>query len=384
LTGESELTSETSRHWLRTAAVLFALVACSTLTACDGTSGGTSSDVGGVVAHSVSWAPDGELLAFIGWDGAYVVRPTGRGLSRVAEGDVHDAAWAPSRRELALVVLERAGEDPIAGINEIELVDVASSERRNLSRSPADDVDPAWSPDGERVVFSSNRAGNYDLYVVRRDGRGLRRLTRNPARESVPAWSPDGHTIMFRREGGSRVPFSGGTESIVRISADGARERVLLSMDPRESLNRCCWRVRWSPDGRRVALDLGASIRVIDLASGRSTFLARRGTAPIWSPDATHILFEAWEPRDCSGVGGLCIEFRVAGPWVMRADGSRRFSLATTAKLPSVVTVGSSWSPDGRMIATVLDVNGGRSIIVVKADGSHFRRLDLVKSAEAG
>lgn len=178
--------------------------------------------------------------------------------------------------------------------------------------------------------------------------------------------------------------LSGGTESIVQISADGAREDVLVSMVPDEELDRCCWRPRWSPDGRHVAHDLGASISVIDIASGRSNVLASRGTAPLWSPGNTHILFDGWEPFDCSGVAGFCLGFSLTGLWVVKADGSQKFSLMKRAKVPSAVPVGSTWSPDGRWIAFVLDVNGDRSIALVDANGSEFRQLHLVEDAKAG
>jgi TolB protein len=55
----------------------------------------------------------------------------------------------------------------------------------------------AWSPDGLQIAFYSDRAGNNDLYLVNRDGRGLRQLTSNKAPDSEPSWSPDGSTLVF-------------------------------------------------------------------------------------------------------------------------------------------------------------------------------------------
>jgi Tol biopolymer transport system component len=83
-------------------------------------------------------------------------------------------------------------------------------------------------------------------------------------------------------------------------------------------------------------------------------------------------------------VVGFCLGFRDTGLWVMKADGSQKLSLSKRAKVPSVVTVGSSWSPKGRRIAFVLDVNGDRSIALVNADGSEFQRLHLVEGAKVG
>jgi TolB protein len=85
-----------------------------------------------------------------------------------------------------------------------------SGERR-LTWHPGNDLQPAWSRDGSRIVFESDRDRNGDcvfhecagyaaeLYVVNVDGTGLRRLTRTRASEAYPAWSPDGTRIVFAR-----------------------------------------------------------------------------------------------------------------------------------------------------------------------------------------
>ena len=60
-----------------------------------------------------------------------------------------------------------------------------------------DNIQPALSPDRTRVVFSSNRGGSYDLYLMDVDGRNLRRLTTDPGTEREPAWTPDGSRIVY-------------------------------------------------------------------------------------------------------------------------------------------------------------------------------------------
>ena len=56
---------------------------------------------------------------------------------------------------------------------------------------------PAFSPDGTRIAFTSNRDGNSEIYVMNRDGSNVRRLTNNPAIDSTPTWSPTGTQIAF-------------------------------------------------------------------------------------------------------------------------------------------------------------------------------------------
>jgi len=66
------------------------------------------------------------------------------------------------------------------------------SRQRALTRNSADDSDPAWSPNGRSIAFTTTRDGNSEVYVMNPDGSGQRRLTRDPAEDSFPVWSPGG------------------------------------------------------------------------------------------------------------------------------------------------------------------------------------------------
>lgn len=83
--------------------------------------------------------------------------------------------------------------------SEIFVAESDGSNERNLSDSAAFDGWPAWSPDGEFIVFSSNRAGPANtgqLYLVRADGSGLRQVTFGPWSHAQPAWSADGLALF--------------------------------------------------------------------------------------------------------------------------------------------------------------------------------------------
>jgi len=83
------------------------------------------------------------------------------------------------------------------GAFDIFSADLAGERVVNLTADPHPDRSPSWSPAGDRIVFASRRASNWDLYTMRADGSDLRRLTEHPAYDGEPAWSPDGRRIAF-------------------------------------------------------------------------------------------------------------------------------------------------------------------------------------------
>ena len=64
------------------------------------------------------------------------------------------------------------------------------SDQRRLTRNLDIDLDPAWSPNGRSMAFTTNRAGNYEIYVMNADGSGQTRVTNNPSIDAQPDWQP--------------------------------------------------------------------------------------------------------------------------------------------------------------------------------------------------
>jgi Tol biopolymer transport system component len=62
--------------------------------------------------------------------------------------------------------------------------------QRRLTDDPADDVSPRWSADGSKLLFVSNRDGDYEIFVMNADGSGLTQLTDDEEDEALPAWQP--------------------------------------------------------------------------------------------------------------------------------------------------------------------------------------------------
>ena len=90
------------------------------------------------------------------------------------------------------------------GDSEIYVMDIDGSKPLRLTINPARDYDPAWSPDGDGIAFVSNRnRGIEQIYVMGSDGGNLKRLT-NGAAHQQPAWSPEGERIAYVRNKGGR------------------------------------------------------------------------------------------------------------------------------------------------------------------------------------
>ncbi|HPZ10452.1 MAG TPA: DPP IV N-terminal domain-containing protein [Candidatus Eremiobacteraeota bacterium] len=82
---------------------------------------------------------------------------------------------------------------------DIMVINPDRSGYHNLTNHPDLDIEPAWSPDGKKIAFSSNRRGNFQIFAMNSDGTGLYQVTkRSTANDTHPTWSPDGKWIAFQ------------------------------------------------------------------------------------------------------------------------------------------------------------------------------------------
>ena len=144
---------------------------------------------------------------------------------------------------------------------------------------------PAFSPDGTRIAFNSNRDDNNDIYVANVDGSDVRRLTNNPAIDTSPTWSPNSQQIAFTSD-------RTGSPQIYVIGADGTGLRRL-------TYETYCDRPTWSPPPfNEIAYSSktgpGHDIKVIDLATNevrQLTYGLGSNESPSYSPNGRHVAF---------------------------------------------------------------------------------------------
>ena len=108
----------------------------------------------------------------------------GSNLCNLTNNEAYDAhpAWSPDGEKI-LFYSQRNG------YGEIWVMDAdCSNEPDNLTENAATDTEPAWSPDGQHIVFVSDREGNWDIYVMDADGSNIRPLTTNPGDDRNPTW----------------------------------------------------------------------------------------------------------------------------------------------------------------------------------------------------
>jgi TolB protein len=225
---------------------------------------------------------------------------------------------------------------------------------------------PNWSPDDSKLVFQSNREGNWNIYTVKVDGSDLTRMTHGPAAETSGAFSPDGALLLFAsdREGGANDLFvmpSAGGEAVQITWGAAAGSRSIWSPDGAHVLYRAS-RPPTTEDGAPGEF---FRVRPDGNAAGTVAGGPRREFNPAYSPDAARIVFDAhrdggWESDD----GGWEV-------FVMNADGTDRRMLTRN----DVNDWGPSWSPDGRTIVFLSGMENVYDVHLMDAEGSGVRRL---------
>lgn len=187
--------------------------------------------------------------------------------------------WSPSGTELAYVSY-------FSGAPGIYLVDVASGQKSPVITAGNLNISPSFGPDGRQMAFGrAVGGGNVEIFVCNRDGSGLRQLTQSSAIDTNPAWSPSGTHVAFTS---SRT----GSPQIYVMDAQGSNlRRLTFDGDYNDG-------AAWSPDGTRVVYASrrrgSFDIAVSDVVTLESRLLTNGGGShetPSFSPDGRKIVF---------------------------------------------------------------------------------------------
>ena len=151
--------------------------------------------------------------------------------------------WSPDGRQIAYVALPKDG-----GNFDLWIMNADGSGKRKLTFSAANEVFPAWHPQGHTIAFATDLNGNFDIYGISLPDEKTFPIVTGPANETRPAWSPDGTKIAF-----TRWPAEGrSTDATLWVAnADGSVPTELAIAPP-------AVHPAWSPDGMTLAFQRSA------------------------------------------------------------------------------------------------------------------------------
>ncbi|MGH9141202.1 MAG: hypothetical protein ACRD2I_08685, partial [Vicinamibacterales bacterium] len=311
-----------------------------------------------------AFSPDGESIAFRSsrqGGGIFVMGRTGESVRRLADRG-YNPAWSPDGTKIVYAT-------DVAAIlgrgvsSELRTVTVATGDTQRLFQGDA--VQPSWSPHGLRIAYwrvFGERLGQRDILTIPAAGGTPVPVTSDPAVDWSPVWSPDGRFLFFCSD-------RGGTMNLWRVPID---ERTGATLGPPEPLSApaaYASHISLSADGRSAAFTASSSAKTIQAASfepgtgsirGEATTVvggSRPVSGPSPSPDGRWIAFFSLAPQ-------LDI-------FVTRADGSGLRQLTNDKANDRNPT----WSPDGNTIRFMSNRSGKNQVWSMNVDGSGARPL---------
>ncbi len=201
-----------------------------------------------------AWSADGQWVTFKRGNAVWVSRVDGSGLRALHETAADrvnhtQPGWSPDGARL--IFRDNRDRAP-ANVGDIWVIDFDGSHEHAVLKRPGDERYPTFSPDGTRILFrgdddSVEASGDEELFVMHADGTGVVALTDDDVVDSAPAWSPDGSRIAFESE------RDGTDREIYVMDADGTDVVRLTDNDVHDE------GPAWSPDGRLLAFSRGDS-----------------------------------------------------------------------------------------------------------------------------
>ena len=294
------------------------------------------------VVSSAVWAPDSRRLIYMQPElaGADSSGTTARIYHQAELGEAQQLGWSPAfGRTLELLPPDKlifGVRSPRENLREVFIGDASNAPPKALTAGISTDRQPCYSPDGEQVIFTSNRTGNLDVWALHRKTGVLRRLTDNPADDWDPAFSPDGKYFLWSS---SRT----GQFEIWMANADGTNPRQVT----RGGLD--CENPAMTPDGKwivyLVANPQRNGIWKIRPDGTEATQLTSSGYGiPEISPDGRYLAFFRDASADLRVLYVLSMETGKAVPTEIKLP-IQKETIASLGRL--------RWMPGGKAIAFV-------------------------------
>jgi tricorn protease len=376
-------------------------------------------------------AADGSIIAYEFEDGLWTVSPAGSEPTRLSLQVSHDdlrneivrkterdgaeeLALSPDGK-LAAFVLD--GDVFVTGISSKDDQEIAKEFTARVTTTPERERSLSWSPDGEKLLFSSAQHGNDDLYLAKRSDEetswtesfdfDFTRLTTSPVDDFAAKFSPDGKNICFVR----------GRGALIVIPAEGGNETVLIDRWYEPGFD-------WSPDGKWIAYStaddgFNYDVWIVSAVGGDAYNVSRHPSddlVPQWSPDGRRLVWTAKRVGNTHDVWGVWLtredDERTPAQWLklwndkpedekkMKENGDE----GEEEKKPDLPTVkiefdrlwervvqitdlkgdegAAQVSPDGKTIIFTAEHEGETDLYKVRWDGDELKRLTTEASPE--
>ncbi len=241
---------------------------------------------------------------------------------------------------------------------EIYVMDTDGGGQTRLTETSGEDYYPAWSPDGSKLAFVSTRDGNAEIYVMNADGTGQTRLTNETASDLAPVWTRDGSQIGF-------VTNRDGNDEIYLMNADGSNQTNLTSHPADDSS------FSFSPNGLMIAFSSnreGSQFEIFTMGSAggnvaRLTNSVGDDVSPSWS--SQRIAFESNRDEN-------------EELYSVTIDGQNQIRLTNNTE----IDIDPSQLGDGSRIAFSTSRDTNLEIYLMNADGTGLTRLTTNNAAD--
>ena len=255
------------------------------------------------------------------------------------------------------------------GNYEIYTVNTDRTGLQRLTNNPANDTDPAFSADGSQIAFSSERdGGNSEIYTMNTDGTGQTRITNDPAGDIQPAFSPGGSGQSRLVFTSTRDTFNPVNQEIYTIASNGSGLVARHTTNDAQDSDPA-----FSPDGNKIAFrsrrDNNSEIYLLTLGTlglQRLTNNPAPDLSPNFSPNGSKIAFTSFRDGGNPEI------------YTMNANGTGQTRITNDPG----IDFDPAFSPDGSWIV-FSETNGGNSeIYTKKLDGTGAQRLTSTAEAD--